>query len=203
MISNNDELTLVEKAKVFCTHLLKNRLPANLIFHNYHHTAAVAEAALQIGCNSGLPEAELQLLSVAAWFHDTGYCVKYKGHEDVSKLLAATFLQAQGADEKIQAQVAACIEATRQPQNPHMLLEQVLCDADLSHLGMQIFYVSSQKLKQEIELVKGNIISDTEWHRQNIFFLENHTFFTPYAKKMYSGQQHKNILQERKFLLSS
>lgn len=202
MISSNDKQIPVERAKIFCTHLLKNRLPANLIFHNYHHTAAVAEAALEIGRNSGLPEEELQLVSVAAWFHDTGYSEKYKGHEDVSKLLAATFLQAQGADESFQAQVTACIEATRQPQNPQTLLEQVLCDADLSHLGKQIFYVSSQKLKKEMELVKGILIPDPEWHRQNIFFLEGHTFFTPYAKEIYSGQQYKNILQERKLLIS-
>ena len=201
MTLNNDKKALVQNAKAFCSHLLRSRLPPYLVYHNYQHTYAVAKAAHEIGHNSGLPEGELQIVAVAAWFHDTGYSEKYKGHEDVSKLLAAAFLQDQGVDKNFQARVAACIEATRQPQNPQTLLEQVLCDADLSHLGKQTFPVSSQKLKKEMELMKGILIPEQEWHRQNIFFLESHTFFTPYAKDIYSRQQYKNILRERKLLL--
>lgn len=201
MIPGNDKQTLTEKAEAYCTHLLKSKLPANLVFHNYHHTAAVAKAAQEIGFNSGLAAEEMQILAVAAWFHDTGYCEMYKGHEEVSKLLAAAFLQAQGADENFQAQVVACIGATKQSQKPETLLEQVLCDADLSHLGKQSFLIFSQKLRKEMELVSGAIIPDREWHCQNISFLESHTFFTPYAKETFDAQKNKNLQHERGLLL--
>ncbi|MBF9252240.1 HD domain-containing protein [Pontibacter sp. 172403-2] len=200
MIPDKYKQTLIQKAEAFCTQLLKSKLPANLVFHNYQHTAAVAKAAYEIGLHSGLSAEEMQVLLVAAWFHDTGYRDKYKGHEEISKQIATDFLRTQGAHVSFREQVAACIEATRQAQQPETLPEQALCDADLSHLGKPSFPTSSQKLRKERELVSGTTIPDREWHCQNISFLESHTFFTSYAKGSYDAQKNKNILRERELL---
>ncbi|WP_347159157.1 HD domain-containing protein [Pontibacter chitinilyticus] len=196
----NDPKKLLEEATLYCTQLLKSHLPSSLVFHNYTHTRAVAKAALEIGTNSGLSEEELQALLVAAWFHDTGYCRKYKGHEDVSKELAAAFLHKQGAASSFQRQVASCIDATKQPQQPQNLLGQIICDADMSHLGSASFIKASLKLKKELELVKGEHLSESDWHRQNLHFLQQHNFFTTYAKVMYDPQKDKNILKELQLL---
>lgn len=194
---------LVQKAEAFCTDLLRTRLPASLVFHNYHHTAAVAAAAFEIGTHSGLTAEELHMVVVAAWFHDTGYCCRYKGHEESSKQFATSFLLEQGVAPAFQKQVLACIEATKVLQRPATLAEQVLRDADMSHLGKDFFPATSLRLKKEIESVQRTTIPDREWHRQNIAFLEQHMFFTPYAQEHYTEQKNKNIQQERLLLANA
>ncbi|MCJ8164621.1 HD domain-containing protein [Pontibacter sp. E15-1] len=180
--------------------MLTSKLSPNLVFHNLHHTTAVAAAAMEIGTGSGLQAEELELVTVAAWFHDTGYSCRYAGHEDASKQIASRFLRAQGVSAQVEALVTACIEVTKQPQKPGSLAEQVLCDADLSHLGKRCFQVASQHLKKEIEAVRGIPIPDREWHRQNACFLESHTFFTPFALRHYEEQKRINLQRERKLL---
>jgi len=198
MFENSHIPAIIKEAEAYCTHLLKAKLPPNLVFHNYHHTEHVVKTAQEIGINSGLEEVELQILAVAAWFHDTGYCNRYKGHEDDSMLLAAEFLNEQGAGAGFKQHVLCCIKATKHANAPQNLLEQVICDADLSHLGKSFYKASSLKLKEEIELTTGTDLTAKEWHRQNLAFLKAHTFFTAYARMKYDRQKNKNLQEERR-----
>jgi hypothetical protein len=52
-----------------------------------------------------------------------------ENHEDVSIEIATKFLKENNyPDEKIQ-KIVGCIDATRYPQNPKNLLEEIICDA--------------------------------------------------------------------------
>src|SRR6185503_15961213 len=84
---------LVQKASEFVFNLLRERLPANHIYHNYTHTVEVVEKTEEIseGCNLSKEDTELILL--AAWFHDTGFVEIYSGHEEKSKEIAERFLR--------------------------------------------------------------------------------------------------------------
>ena len=83
---------LIQKASTFVFELLREKLPANHIYHNYTHTCEVVDAAKEIaeGCDLNKDETEMVLL--AAWFHDTGFIELYDGHEQVSKQIAEKFL---------------------------------------------------------------------------------------------------------------
>ena len=43
-----------------------------LLYHNLYHTEKVVKAARQIGQHYQLGDTDLLVVTVAAWFHDTG-----------------------------------------------------------------------------------------------------------------------------------
>jgi hypothetical protein len=121
---------------------------------------------------------------LAAWFHDTGYSSgQAMGHEAVSMELASKFLQEQRVDPSIINKVVGCINATRLPQNPHSLLEQIMCDADLYHLGTSDFKEKNKLLRAELNDFGNLDLSKKDWRKKNIDFLSRHTYFTSYAKE--------------------
>ena len=114
--------------------LFEASLPKACRYHTLEHTTEVTDAALEIGRALGLPESELEILQLAALFHDTGYVEVCDGHESVSVRIATAFLEKEISAAAL-AHVARCIMATHYPQRPHSLMEEVICDADLIYLG--------------------------------------------------------------------
>ena len=76
-------------------------------------------------------------MHLAAWFHDIGHLIKYKGHERESQKLAWNWLQRESYPSDKMKIILSCIAATQLPQTPKNLLEQVICDADLFHLSLE------------------------------------------------------------------
>jgi uncharacterized protein len=111
-------ISLVKKAEAYVTTFITNNLPANMHFHNLQHTQYVVNAATEISLRSNLTKQEMVTVKLAAWFHDTGYCFAYSGHEDGSIAIAATFLSQQKCNDEQINIVINCIAATRIPQNP-------------------------------------------------------------------------------------
>ncbi len=129
-----------------------------------------------------LNEEDRTSLLLAAWFHDTGYSQGFStSHEEESKRIARNFLEGQGVSADILAKVVNCIEATRMPQSPHSLIEQILCDADLAHLGSDNFLDESKLLRKELNEMGDDTISKKSWRKTNIQFLQDHQYFTDYA----------------------
>lgn len=185
---------IIKKASVYIFDLFKQRLPEYLVYHTYSHTEMVAETARKIGKGMKLGEEGLEVVTLAGWFHDTGYTELYKGHEEVSIRLATDFLNREDyPPEKIEL-VAGCIRATIIPQKPRNLLEEVVADADLSGLGRKSFFEKSELLHVEWEKALGVTFTDQEWAQKNLDLLTGHKFFTRYAEESFSKQQTENIL---------
>jgi len=189
---------IIKKAEAYISNLFRDKLSNKLIYHNFAHTIDVVGYARKIGKKSGLKDDELEIVTLASWFHDAGYIDAYKGHEDKSKGIAEKFLKEnQYPLEKIQ-KVLGCIEATRVPQNPHNLMEQVICDADLVHLGEVDFFEYSDLLRTEWQSLDIKNIGEAEWDKISVELLSSHKFFTPYARKKYESQQAVNLLRAKK-----
>jgi hypothetical protein len=121
---------------------------------------------------------------LAAWFHDTGYSGgKAMGHENVSSELATKFLNEHKVSQQVINKVIGCINATRLPQTPHTLIEQIICDADLFHLGTSDFKEKNKLLREELNDFGSLDLSKKDWRKKNIEFLSKHTYFTSYAKE--------------------
>lgn len=166
----------------------------NLVYHDLTHTQQVVDAAEQIAAHYRLQEQDLLVVMVAAWFHDTGYLLgNFRDHEDKGAELARTFLQSQQVPEAIQQQVAGCIMATKMPQNPHNLLEEIVCDADLFHLGSKHYKERSKVMRQEVTATLGKDISSGAWAGTSLIFLENHQYFTDYCRVLLKQQKEENI----------
>lgn len=173
--------------------LLRDELPRNYIYHNFNHTYETVQAAIEIGKGSNLSEEDLEIVRVAAWFHDTGFTESYENHEEDSKKIARAYLEKKNYPEEKIKKVEDTIGATQMPQEPKDLLGQVLCDADLYNLGQPIYPDKSEILRTEWENVGHKKMSEIEWTEMNIDFLSMHIYFTPYAQSRFYPQKMKNL----------
>jgi predicted metal-dependent HD superfamily phosphohydrolase len=189
---------ILKSAEIFISDLFSEKLSPNMLYHNYAHTLDVVSNTRKIGKKSGLNDAELEIVTLAAWFHDSGYTASYEGHEDAGKEIAQAFLTEHNYDPDKTAKVLGCINSTKMPQQPASLLEQVICDADLIHFGQEDFFNYSDMLKSEWESLGIKQVSEAEWYRQSVELLSTHKFFTQYARKKFEAQQAMNLLKAQK-----
>jgi predicted metal-dependent HD superfamily phosphohydrolase len=183
--------SLITSAEQYVTQLFSDQVPAAYHFHDLHHTLAVVAAAGTIAANYSLSEQEHTALLLAAWFHDTGYSRQYEGHESVSVQIAGEFLKARHVDDSLISSVKGCIMATRMPQSPNTIIEEILCDSDLYHLGTDQFEKENKLLRKELNVAFGKDISKKTWRKLNIRFLQQHHFFTSF------GREHLQPVQDR------
>ncbi|GGZ61788.1 HD domain-containing protein [Mesonia mobilis] len=185
--------TLLEKTKEHCQQLLSQSRCSELAFHNGEHTKEVFASAKKIGTYVNLSQEELEIVLLAALFHDTGNSDCFKGHEDISARKASDYLTQLNFDKEKIEQVVKCILATKMPQSPSNLLEQVICDADLAHLGKENFISKNRLLREEWSEHLKMCFSNREWVKLNIEFLECHRYFTSYGKKVLQPQKEINL----------
>ncbi len=191
-----NQLTIVANAKQYVTEIYANKVNKSITFHNLDHTQGVVLAAEEMAKYYQLHDEDHAAVIVAAWFHDTGYSSgEANGHEEKSVVLATNFLKEQHADESTILKVRNAIEATKMPQTPHNLIEQILCDADLCHLGTDEFKEKNRQLRDELTVFSKKDISRKQWKKINLNFLENHEYFTDYARRKLQPGKEKNFEQ--------
>lgn len=176
--------SIVYLAGSYVVRLLRLELPADRLFHGTHHTINVVQGVVDIGRAEGVTDEELEILMLAAWFHDTGHIRTYAGHEEESIVLATEWLTAQRYPADKLADVVRCIRATTMPQSPTTRLERVICDADLYHLSFVTYDHYQELLREEWRIILNIEMTDEEWEKSNDAFLRNHTYWTKY------GQEH-------------
>jgi HD superfamily phosphodiesterase len=191
---------LLLKAQEHIIGLFKTKLPTEVVYHNYNHTLDVVNAAKEIGEGMSFSTEDLEILLLAAWFHDTGFVDGCSGHESNGKEKAKLFLEENKYDTKNIEKVLGCIQATQMPQEPKNILEEAMCDADLFHLGKKDFSKRSKLLKLEWEARDCKEISEEEWLEMSVSFLASHKYFTDYAFKTLNDTKVQNWLEAKKEL---
>jgi len=181
------------KAIAFALHRLRAELSPALVYHNVWHTEHdVMPAADQLALESGVAAADVQLLRVAAAYHDIGMIYGPGEHERQSAAIAAKVLPNYGFDSPTIERVVGMIMATRLPQSPHTLLEQILADADLDVLGRDDFLERNRLLREELS-AQGRAVSDQQWFASQYAFLHNHSYFTPAARSRRTAGKRENL----------
>ena len=168
----------------FVTALLRRKLPGRMWYHDYQHTLNVVEAISEIGEGENLSREKIDLLCIAGWMHDTGFCRAYLGHEEESKHLAIDFLRSIDFPEAHLRTVLGCIDATKYPQSPKNDLERIVCDADLSHLSKPYYFERADLLRREWVIYGNKAYSDREWWQTNLDFFNCHSYFTEYGQRV-------------------
>lgn len=186
--------SVIAAAQAHVTRQFEQHTEPVLVYHNKAHTLQVVHAAEQITAYYRLSEEELMVVMLAVWFHDMGYLLgDRQQHEQAGADAARAFALAQGLPESTAAAIADCILATRMPQQPRNLLEQIVCDADLFHLGTKDFGKRNKLLRAETELANGHKISGTDWAKTSILFLESHKYHTAYCQTLLKQQKEENL----------
>ncbi|MBI9067670.1 MAG: HD domain-containing protein [Salinivirgaceae bacterium] len=164
--------------------ILEEKLPRNLYYHNLKHTIDVTVQVELIGRGEGIDDEDLLLLKTAALFHDTGFIVTYKDHEEAGVELAKQILPGYDYTKEQIEKISEIIMVTKLPPQPENLLERIICDADLDYLGRVDFIPVSGNLFRE--LTEHKIIEDdiNRWNQIQIAFIEKHQYFTETAKRL-------------------
>lgn len=169
-------------------------------YHNYNHTIDVVRVAEEITNALDINSADKEVVLITAWFHDIGYTKCCDGHEDVGVEVAKEFLYNRNYSSEGIEKVATLIRATRMPRNPQNILEEIICDADLYHVGTDEFEVKSNLFRKELEKEMGRKLSEQEWLEGNKKFMNEHKFYTDYAKEKYGTQKNINYIKLEKKL---
>jgi putative nucleotidyltransferase with HDIG domain len=194
---NND---ILSKVKEFIGKTFREKGSSDRSYHNFTHTAEVAKTAEEIADAIGISESDKEALLIAAWFHDIGHIETCEGHENVGIELATNFLRDNGYSVEGIKRVVSLINATRMPRTPQNILEEIICDADLHHLGTNNYDKKTELYKNEVEALECCKIPEKDWLQNNLIFMEQHKFYTDYAKQRFETQKNINYIKTKKKL---
>lgn len=83
--------------------------------------------------------------------------------------------------------------ATKMPQKPVGLLQSIVCDADVFHLGTADFNENNKQMRKECKAAFNWDFSKQEWRQKTIKFMQMHHYHTDYAKILLDDQKAKNL----------
>lgn len=183
----------VEGALQYAYDRLAHGLDARYKYHNEFHTFEdVMPAAVFLAEAYDLPDEERDLLRVGVAFHDVGFIVGSQNHERRGVELAAQALPGFHFSPVAIDVVAGLIRATRMPQSPTNLLEEIIADADLDVLGREDFPARNALLYQET-LLSGSALDASEWLHYQVRFLSDHSYFTQAARDRRDAGKQRNL----------
>jgi len=179
----------------YITAFFKKNSNSELVYHDLDHTQSVVSHVKEISKYYALNKNDLFIVESAAWFHDIGYLIQNEptGHELLGAELAAKYLKDNLVAGDIIAEVKACIMVTILPQNPQTLLQQILCDADLYHLGTSDLFMQDELIHKEVEFRIGHPIENRKWINGTIGLLNSHSYHTEYCQRMLNHQKRLNL----------
>lgn len=185
---------LVQKASAYVRQLFSDADTKSLHFHNYGHTEEVVHHVVEIAQKEGVTPEEMEILQLAAWFHDTGHLSgAMQDHELRSAETARKFFAEEGVnDEGVVQRVCDCIMATRMPQAPADKLGEIMCDADVYHFGTPKFRKTNKRVRKELK-ARGYPAMANNWTQRSLKMLQSQHFFTPYSRQKLEEGKAENI----------
>lgn len=160
----------------FAISLLVKTLPDDYVFHSVNHMIDVISAVYEIlSKKSNLTIHKKKILLTAALFHDIGYIYGADDHENASAEIAQQLLGNFSWEPEDIAEVATLIKATWPPCKPQNILEKIIRDADVFHIGTEDYMKKSLLLRKELKNTGKNIPLQ-KWYENEIAFLAGHSF---------------------------
>lgn len=190
-----------EAAKQYALSRLENELASDLLYHSFAHTQDhVLSAVMRLATTMNISQEEQKLLEVAACYHDIGFLIQQEEHERVGSDMTREVLPRFDFTPDQIERIIGMIMATRVPQTPHNMLEEIMADADLDVLGREVdFWSRNQDLRSELASY-GEVLTDAEWNSRQLNFLLYHDYFTTTAQTLRNAGKQKHIAQLRQRL---
>lgn len=189
-----------ERARQYALERLERELPPTLFYHSLAHTRDdVVPAAERLATMEGVDGEALLLLRTAAFYHDLGHVEQYTNHEAIGIRIAVEVLPRFGYSAAHIQVISGIIMATKLPQSPRALLEEIMADADLDILGRDDFLARNQDLRTE-RAALGLPTTDEEWYSSQLEFIQTHRYFTAAARTLRDAKKQQNIEEMIKLL---
>ncbi|MFK7781618.1 HD domain-containing protein [Psychroserpens sp.] len=171
---------------------LEEGLSPQLYYHGIPHTLYVIKKAQHIALKEKVSAKEIELLKIAALYHDVGFVKTREGHEEESCKIAAKDLKSFGYSQVDIDIICEVIMATKVPQNPTNHLGEILADADLEYLATKHFDSVSDLLYKELKYFNPKLTKD-KWNELQIDFIGKHNYHTKYCKHYKAFRKNKNL----------
>ena len=181
----------------FVEGFLKEKLPAGYLYHNFNHAMDVYNNCEEISAGFNLSKEDKEGLLLTALFHDTGFVLKYNGHEEESVKIAEDFLKKENYPYEKISEIKKLILSTKEKNIPSNLSEEILHDADIAHIGKKGFFRKGELLRSELENVNNESFTDMDWEKKQLDFLGSNKFYTSYARENFEKRLAKNIARQR------
>lgn len=179
---------------------LHEGLPRDLYYHSASHTDDVLREAVLFALLDGLGEREIELLAVAAAYHDAGFMSSPVNNEAIGARMARAAMEKSGNFTETEIDtVEKMILDTRLVSTEHGLMQiptlnlsKYLLDADLSNFGRDDFFEMGEKLRRELGYDRGLFL------RRTLELLVNHSWKVEPARNLREVQKQANLrkLQE-------
>lgn len=174
---------------------LRNQLPSTLSYHSIQHTEDVLREALLFGIHDNLKDRDLELLAIAATFHDSGFLVKHFANEVYGADFAAVAMELSGSYEPEEAALVSRMildtEIKQGPNGPDFLastyLSGYLLDADVSNFGREDFFAKAQLIANETNQTIASMKPSL------ILLLQKHKWHTAAARMLREEQKARNL----------
>jgi predicted metal-dependent HD superfamily phosphohydrolase len=136
----------------------------------------------------------LELLCIAAAYHDAGYIERYVDNEEIGAAMAAAAMRSAGSytAEEIH-EVKEMILSTQLLQSSDAIirvertaLSGYLMDADLGAFGRDDFFEKCEQLMEETDL------SPDVFYRQTLVFMASHKWITNAARELRDAKKKEN-----------
>lgn len=192
-MSSVEPRDIITEAEDFVRQIFEQKIPSDIYtYHNWVHTCQVRDEVLLLARQDGVTNGELELLNLAALFHDAGFSESYIGHEDHSIRIAQEFLASKHYPQEKIDQIVRFIEVTKIDTKPETKLERLMKDADTSSLGKAHFQIYTNSLRKELNTVQNAVLSKKDWAKTNLRFLDEHEYFSEAGKERYSEKKAEN-----------
>lgn len=188
---------ILQETALFVQQFLFENLPSAYVYHNYDHAEEVADVCAKLAKAAKLPQDQIELLQIAAWFHDCGYAVQTEKIAEGSATTARNFLESKGYPRQKIEKIEQLIRNLHAGVPPPDDLEKILRDANYSFTGRKRFFRRAELLRLEKEETNDKKFSSNEWNRRLLDLLLNQHFYTIWAKERFWNRRNKNILAQR------
>ncbi len=193
MMSTVEQTDIITAAEDYVRQIFEQKIPSDIYtYHNWVHTTQVRDEVLLLARNAGVVNGDLELLNLAALFHDVGFSEAYTGHEDQSKRIATEFLESRNYEQERIDRILRYIEVTKVGVKPESKLEALMKDADTSSLGKSHFQIYTNSLRKELNTVQNAVLSKKDWAKTNLRFLDEHEFYSSAGKERYNEKKIEN-----------
>ena len=176
--------------------LLARNLPPYLSYHAKSHTEDVLNEAVRFAVMDQLTQREVELLAIAAAFHDAGFTKTPIANESIGAELARRCLMQIGGYSPSEIGLieqmildTALVELPNGPQQvPSTNLSRYLLDADLSNLGREDFFDKGELQRKELNL------DEEHFRKRSLQLLSAHRWFTDAARALRQKKKQENLL---------
>jgi signal transduction histidine kinase len=183
---------------------LRDDLPKNLFYHAVEHTEDVLAEVVLFALQGQVSPDDLELLAIAAAFHDAGYIERYVDNEVIGARMARAAMEAERlSGERIAAVERMVLDTrlVRTSAGPRQIattgLSKYLLDADLSNFGRADFFDKGELQRRELGIDRERFL------RRTFALISSHSWQTDAARTLRQPTKEENLRKLGGLLQSS